>query len=88
MTTDQRAGEIDMDLTVAEARALARRIVARHLKYGDWVTWEDFPNLTELAIVHVIEEVEALGQKASAHADARDRAEDIDSMDLLMRAGR
>ena len=87
MSDQLRAGEIDMDLTIAEAKALARRVVARHLADTEgWLSWEDYPNLTELAIVQLVEAVEALGQDAEHDADAHDRCENLDSMLLLERA--
>lgn len=76
-----------LDLSRDEATALARRLVANHL-HGDteWLQWEDVPLLSERAFFFVEEAVDQMSKDAIAAANACDRAEDIDSIQLLDQA--
>lgn len=76
-----------VELTMAEAMALARRVAADHLDTrSDWLLWEDFPMLSEQAFERLHEAVEAVAKDADDEADGMDVAEDIDSMLLRERA--
>lgn len=88
--TEPRAGEDGSDVTVElsemDAKALARHLVARHLFLDDWLSWEDLPHLSGRSFAALDASVDAIVQRLHAESVAFDRAEDIDSVELLQRA--
>lgn len=74
-----------MNLTLAEAIALAKRVIIRHLR-TDWLEWEDLPNLGEFAFQRLADAVEAQVDALSRDAVWHERVTGIDAADLESRA--
>ena len=77
-----------MDLSSAEVTAMARRILADRMENlgTEWLSWEDYPNLSERAFEALQLEVDAHALTARKRAGAADQAENIDSMALIQEA--
>ena len=77
-------GRFHMDLTLLQARGLARRIIARNA--ADPLEWEDYPELTSEAFDRLERAAASYATQLSAQADDSDLACKVDSADLLDRA--
>lgn len=74
-----------MNLIDAEAEAFARRIIAEHVD-GEWLEWEDYPNLGEHAFERLSNAVKRFSEQLNWAADHHDRAYDMDSRLLIEQA--
>lgn len=59
-STSAVAGEEGMPLTDVEAGCLATYLLAQHIADGEWLEWEDVPNLGEHAFKTLAEAADAL----------------------------
>ena len=77
-------GRFHMDLTLLQARGLARRIIARNA--ADPLEWEDYPELTSEAFDRLERAAASYATQLSAQADDADLDDGVDSLALLANA--
>lgn len=74
-----------LDLSGEEVDALSYRLIARRLE-GDWLMWEDVPNLSERSFMRLQDAVDDLARDAWSTSQNLDGLRNIDSAYLMEQA--
>jgi hypothetical protein len=75
-----------MNLSHTESRIFAMWLAARHLDAGDWLEWEDVPNLGEFAFFRLDEAAVSIADDLAEQAKKLAEYHDIDPAFLHERA--
>lgn len=75
-----------MSLTDKEAKALARLLIADQVKHGEWLLWENVPELGEYAFERLQAAVEFEADKLYERVAALDDYHKVNSHELKARA--